>query len=128
MFEKTAYFNFIWFAWEKNMLILALTLQCQMIINFLNKINMKTMALNSVQNSQSTVATTQFFATIGKAITSYSKNEDLVTTMVMICALLVMVGVALMSVTTMIAGAVALVISFAPTAVRWSIQDYNNEV
>lgn len=86
------------------------------------------MALNSVQNSQSTVTTTQLFVTIGKAIEAYSKNEDLVTTMVMICALVVMVGVALMSVATMIAGAVALVISFAPTAVRWSIQDYNKEI
>lgn len=128
MFKKIAEFNFNWFAWERNLHTCALTLQCQMIINFLNKINMKTMALNSVQNSQSTVATTQFFASIGRAIAVYGKNEELVTTMVMICALVVMVGVALMSVATMIAGAVALVISFAPTAVRWSIQDYNKEI
>ena len=86
------------------------------------------MALNSVQNSQLTVATTQFFASICRAIAAYGKNEELVTTMVMICALVVMVGVALMSVTTMIAGAVALVISFVPTAIRWSIQDYNKEI
>ena len=89
---------------------------------------MKAMALNSVQNSQTTVETAQFFATIGKAIEAYSKNEGLLMTVAILCALVVMLGVMMMNTAIMISGVVLLVLGLTPTIVRWSKEDYNKEI
>ena len=89
---------------------------------------MKAMALNQVQNSQSTVETAQVFAAICKAIEEYSKNESLLMTVAIICALVVMLGAMMMNATVMVSGAVLLVLGLTPTIVRWCKEDYNREI
>ena len=89
---------------------------------------MKAMALNSVQNSKSTVETAQVFAAISKSIEEYSKNESLLMTVAIICALVVMLGVMMMSAVVMISGVALLVLGLTPAIVRWSKEDYNREI
>ncbi len=86
------------------------------------------MALNSVQKNQSTMTVTQLLGVVSKAITTYGKREDLVTSVAILCTLVVMIGSVFMSTAMMVTGAVALVIAFAPAIIRWSVQDYNKEL
>lgn len=81
---------------------------------------MKAMALNSVQNSKSTVETAQVFAAISKSIEEYSKNENLLMTVAIICALVVMLGVMMMNAVVMISGVALLVLGLTPAIVRWA--------
>lgn len=89
---------------------------------------MKAMALNQVQNNQSTVETAQILSVIAKAVESYSKNESLLMTMAIICALVVMTGVVMMNAVVMIGGVVLLVLGLTPTIVRWCKEDYNRYI
>ena len=89
---------------------------------------MKAMALNSVQNSKSTVETAQVFAAISKSIEEYSKNENLLMTVAIICALVVMLGVMVMNAVVMISGVALLVLGLTPAIVRWCKEDYNREI
>ena len=89
---------------------------------------MKAMALNSVQNSKSTVETAQVFAAISKSIEEYSKNENLLMAVAIICALVVMLGVMMMNAVVMISGVALLVLRLTPAIVRWSKEDYNREI
>ena len=86
------------------------------------------MALNSVQNSKSTVETAQVFAVISKSIEEYSKNENLLMTVAIICALVVMLGVMMMNAVVMISGVALLVLGLTPAIVRWCKEDYNREI
>ena len=89
---------------------------------------MKAMALNSVQNSKSTVETAQVFAAISKSIEEYSKNENLLMTLAIICALVVMLGVMMMNAVVMISGVALLVLGLTPAIVCWCKEDYNREI
>ena len=89
---------------------------------------MKAMALNSVQNSKSTVETAQVFAAISKSIEEYSKNENLLMAVAIICALVVMLGVMMMNAVVMISGVALLVLGLTPAIVRWCKEDYNREI
>ena len=89
---------------------------------------MKAMALNSVQNSKSIVETAQVFAAISKSIEEYSKNENLLMTVAIICALVVMLGVMVMNAVVMISGVALLVLGLTPAIVRWCKEDYNREI
>ena len=89
---------------------------------------MKAMALNSVQNSKSTVETAQVFAAISKSIEEYSKNENLLMTLAIICALVVMLGVMMMNAVVMISGVALLVLGLTPAIVRWCKEAYNREI
>ena len=89
---------------------------------------MKAMALNSVQNSKSTVETAQVFAVISKSIEEYSKNENLLMTVAIICALVVMLGAMMMNAVVMISGVALLVLGLTPAIVRWCKEDYNREI
>ena len=86
------------------------------------------MALNSVQNSKSTVETAQVFAAISKSIEEYSKNENLLMAVAIICALVVMLGVMMMNAVVMISGVDLLVLGLTPAIVRWRKEDYNREI
>ena len=89
---------------------------------------MKAMALNSVQNSKSTVETAQVFAAISKSIEEYSKNENLLMAVAIICALVVMLGAMMMNAVVMISGVALLVLGLTPAIVRWSKEVYNREI
>lgn len=84
---------------------------------------MKAMALNQVQNNQSTVETAQILSVITKAVESYSKNESLLMTVAIICALVVMTGVVLMSAKLMIIGVFLLILALLPLFLRWCRED-----
>lgn len=86
------------------------------------------MALNSVQNSKSTVETAQVFAAISKSIEEYSKNENLLMAVAIICALVVMLGAMMMNAVVMISGVALLVLGLTPAIVRWCKEDYNREI
>lgn len=84
---------------------------------------MKAMALNQVQNNQSSMTVLKLVSTMSKAIEAYGKNEGLVTFLAVLSALVVMVGVVMLNTGVMVFGAVALVAAVAPMINRWCSED-----
>lgn len=84
---------------------------------------MKAMALNQVQNTQTSMTVSQMVSIVSKAIEAYGKNEDLVTFIAVLCTLIVMAGVVMMSAGVMVTGAVALAVALAPMIGRWCRED-----
>ena len=88
---------------------------------------MKAMALNQVQDTQATAVATQVMNAIGKAVENYGKNDSAVMFVAIVCAVVVLLGVAMMSASVMIAGVTVLILALTPTILRWLREDSHCE-
>lgn len=89
---------------------------------------MKAMALNSTESGQATVAVSQLVSKLAKSISAYAKKEDVMLALAVVCALVVLLGVAIMKPMVMVAGVSLLVVAVAPTFCKWCEDDCKRDL
>ena len=82
---------------------------------------MKTMALNSVRNSDSQMKSlSQLVSAMGKAISEYGKNEEVVAAILVVCVMCVVFAVAMNDVVMLVVSGGAFLLALMPMLYHWT--------